>query len=210
MSAWNAGKTIRNYYKVYLGKQRRSKWVPTCKNRNNFTRKKKKGSPEFAFSYTTNDFVIYHITSSKSLKWLLWQLLSTLENPQNDGTALYETLNSTTEEWRGSRMKLSTGCFMTTDESHYYTFYDSYWSLTVGARLSDGQHMLKARRWCTVHVTNRILLSVESGWKGDDGSTPSFHYMLRLLSPRLLRPSNGGLEQTTMIRLSFSTGTKPK
>lgn len=75
MSAWNAGKTIRNYYKVYLGKQRRSKWVPTCKDRNYFTkkkkRKKKKGSPEFPFSYTTNDFVIYHITSSKSLKWLV-------------------------------------------------------------------------------------------------------------------------------------------
>lgn len=100
---------------------------------------------------------------------------------------------------------------MTTDESHYYTFYDSYRSLTVGARLSDGQHMLKARRLCTVHVTNRILNSgQQSGWKGDDGSTPSFHYMLRSPSPCLLRPSNGGLEQTTVIRLSFSTGTKPK
>lgn len=174
-------------------------------------RRKKRDHLNFHFHtqpmtlWFTTSPVVNHYNDS----WL-WQLLSTLENPQNDGTALYETLNSTTEEWRGSGMKLSTGCFMTTDESHYYTFYDSYWSLTVGARLSDGQHMLKARRRCTVHVTNRILLTVESGWKGDDGSTPSFHYMLRLPSPCLLRPSNGGLEQTTVIKLSFSTGTKPK
>lgn len=40
--------------------------------------------------------------------------------PSANRTALYENLNSTKGARRGATVKLLTGWFMTTDESHYY------------------------------------------------------------------------------------------
>lgn len=122
--------------------------------------------------------------------------------PSANRTALSENLNSTKGAQRAT-MKLLTGWFMAT-VNHITTRFMTLADLWQCGRLTNGRHRLKARRWCTVHMTNRLFYQWMILDGRDGGPTPC------LLSLQIHLCSNLTVswDQTAVIRFSLPTGKK--